>query len=191
MTQIPSRAVGRLARYERARSRPEMTLLRGHHLEWVLSVFAEHLAAGPVELSALHERVEVELAQVRAIGWGDVADSARTARDYCNDWVDRGWLNRALVDGVEQYTLTAASLDVLAFADRLVDRRSTVSESRLKQILDAVARLSDEADPDPQACAGLPAARHQSPSRTTTITANPAASGRKADPSETSALGCR
>ena len=143
--------MGRLERYERAKSRPEMTLLRAHNFEWVMSIFAEHLAAGPVELSALHERVDVELQQVRAIGWGDFQESGRSAREYCNDWVDRGWLNRALVDGVEQYSLTAASLDVLAFADRLVDRRSTVSESRLKQILDAVARLAGEADPDPQA----------------------------------------
>ncbi|MFS0703467.1 DUF3375 family protein [Cellulomonas sp. 179-A 9B4 NHS] len=149
MTHAPG-AAGRLARFEQAKARPEMALLRAHSVEWVLSIFAEHLAAGPVEVAHFHEVVDVELAQLRAAGSPDLQESTRTARDYCNDWVARQWVNRALVDGVEQYTLTAAALDVLAFADRLVDRRSTVSESRLQQILDAVARLSDDADPDPQ-----------------------------------------
>lgn len=151
MTQHAARAVGRLARFEQAKARPEMALLRAHSFEWVLSVLTEHLAPGPKEVAQLHELVDVELQQMRAMGWADLQDTARTARDYCNDWVARQWVNRALVDGVEQYSLTAATLDVLAFADRLVDRRSTVSESRLKQILDAVGRLADEANPDPQA----------------------------------------
>ena len=42
-------------------------------------------------------------------------------------------------------------MDVLAFTDRLIHRRSTASESRLKQIIDAVARLATEANPDPTA----------------------------------------
>ncbi|MFC0714907.1 DUF3375 domain-containing protein [Cellulomonas biazotea] len=150
MTSHASRAVGRLARFEQARSRPEMTLLRARGFEWVMAVFAEHLVAGPVEVSAFHEVVDVELATLRGLD-DDALDTTRTARDYCNDWVARQWVNRALVDQVEQYSLTAATLDVLAFSDRLVDRRSTVSESRLQQILDAVARLADESNPDPQA----------------------------------------
>ena len=146
-----SRAVGRLARFEQAKARPEIALLRAHSFEWVMSIFAEHLAAGPVEVSRFHETVDIELRQMRDMGWADLQDTSRTARDYCNDWVARQWVNRALIDEVEQYSLTAAALDVLAFADRLVDRRSTASESRLKHILDAVGRLASEADPDPQA----------------------------------------
>ncbi|NYI60532.1 DUF3375 family protein [Cellulomonas soli] len=150
MTPPSSRAAGRLARFEQAKARPEMTLLRAHSFAWVMAVLAEHLVDGPVEVAQFHEVVDVELSRLRTLG-DDSLDGTMSARDYCHTWVARQWINRALVDQVEKYSLTAATLDVLAFSDRLVDRRSTVSESRLKQILDAVARLADEADPDPQA----------------------------------------
>ncbi|HEY8721961.1 DUF3375 family protein [Pengzhenrongella sp.] len=150
MAQQQTRALARLARFQRASARPELTLLRAHNLEWILSILAEHLARGPVEVSRFHEIVDVEITDMRSATAG-LLDTARSGREYCNEWVTKQWVNRALVDRVEQYSLTASTLDVIAFTDRLVDRRSTVSESRLKQILDAVSRLAGEADPDPRA----------------------------------------
>ena len=124
--------------------------MRANNFEWVISILAAHLVNGPVEVSAFHEIVTLEIQDMRATST-ELQDSARSARDYCNDWVARQWVNRALVDQVEQYTLTASTLDVISFTERLVDRRSTASESRLKQILDAVSRLAGEANPDPRA----------------------------------------
>ncbi|RYV52098.1 DUF3375 family protein [Pengzhenrongella frigida] len=150
MAQHQTRALSRLAGFERASARPEMTLLRAHNLEWIMSILAEHLAHGPVEVSRFHEIVDLEIQDMRSATAGP-AETARTGREYCNEWVTRQWINRALVERVEQYTLTASTLDVLAFTDRLVDHRSTVSESRLKQILDSVSRLAGDANPDPRA----------------------------------------
>lgn len=150
MAQHQTRARARLAGFQRASARPEMTLLRAHNLEWIMSILAEHLVHGPVEVARFHEIVDLEIQDMRLATAGP-ADTARSGREYCNEWVTRQWINRALVDRVEQYSLTASTLDVLAFTDRLVDRRSTVSESRLKQILDAVSRLAGDANPDPRA----------------------------------------
>lgn len=124
--------------------------MRANNFEWVMSILAEHLVNGPVEVSRFHEIVTLETQNMRSAS-NELQDSARSARDYCNDWVARQWINRALVDQVEQYSLTASTLDVISFTERLVDRRSTASESRLKQILDAVSRLAGEANPDPAA----------------------------------------
>lgn len=145
-----TRALARLSGFQRASARPEMTLLRAHNLEWIMSILAEHLAHGPVEVARFHEIVDLEIQNMRSASAG-LQETSRSGREYCNEWVSRQWVNRALVDRVEQYSLTASTLDVLAFTDRLVDHRSTASESRLKQILDAVSRLSGEADPDPRA----------------------------------------
>ncbi|MBC7550203.1 MAG: DUF3375 family protein [Cellulomonas sp.] len=150
MAQHQTRARSRLSGFQRASARPELTLLRAHNLEWIMSILAEHLVHGPVEVARFHEIVDLEIQDMRPATAG-LQETARTGREYCNEWVSRQWVNRALVDRVEQYSLTASTLDVLSFTDRLVDHRSTASESRLKQILDAVSRLSGEADPDPRA----------------------------------------
>ncbi|WP_448058519.1 DUF3375 family protein [Cellulomonas hominis] len=148
--QHQTRSLARLTGFQRATARPEMTLLRAHNFEWIMSILTEHLVAGPVEVSRFHEIVALEIEDMRAAS-SELQETSRSAREYCNEWVARQWVNRALVDQVEQYSLTASTLDLIAFTDRLVDRRSTVSESRLKQILDAVSRLAGEANPDPQA----------------------------------------
>ena len=127
---------------------PEVALLRSDHFAWVMAIFAEYLTDGPVPAAEFHEYVDLEIRDLRANGV-DIPDGK--AREHCNSWVRKKWLNRALKGDDEEYSLTAASLDALAFTDRLIHRRSTASESRLKQIIDAVARLATEANPDPTA----------------------------------------
>jgi hypothetical protein len=143
-----ARTLARLAGYEQAASTPEVALLRSGSFAWVMAIFAEYLTDGPVPAAQFHEYVELEIRDLRANGV-EIADGK--AREHCNNWVRKKWLNRALTGDSEEYSLTAASLDALAFTDRLIHRRSTASESRLKQIIDAVARLAADANPDPTA----------------------------------------
>lgn len=143
-----ARSLARLAGYEQAAATPEVALLRSGHFAWVMAIFAEYLTDGPVPAPEFHEYVDLEIRDLRANGV-DIPDGK--AREHCNGWVRKRWLNRALNGDSEEYSLTAASLDALAFTDRLIHRRSTASESRLKQIIDAVARLATDANPDPTA----------------------------------------
>lgn len=143
-----ARSLARLAGYEQAASTPEVALLRSGHFAWVMAIFAEYLTDGPVPAAEFHEYVDLEIRDLRANGV-DIPEGK--AREHCNGWVRKKWLNRALNGDSEEYSLTAASLDALAFTDRLIHRRSTASESRLKQIIDAVARLATDANPDPTA----------------------------------------
>src|SRR6266487_882811 len=143
-----ARSLARLPGYEQAAGSPEVALLRSSHFAWVMAVFAEYLTDGPVPVAEFHEYVDLEIRDLRANG---VEITGGKAREHCNGWVRKKWLNRALNGDDEEYSLTAASLDALAFTDRLINRRSTASESRLKQIIDAVARLATEANPDPTA----------------------------------------
>jgi hypothetical protein len=143
-----ARSLARLAGYEQAAGTPEVALLRSGHFAWVMAIFAEYLTDGPVPAPEFHEYVDLEIRDLRANGV-DIPDGK--AREHCNGWVRKRLLNRALNGDSEEYSLTAASLDALAFTDRLIHRRSTASESRLKQIIDAVARLATDANPDPTA----------------------------------------
>ena len=143
-----ARSLARLAGYEQAASSPEVALLRSGQFAWVMAVFAEYLTDGPVPAAQFHEYVELEIRHLRANGV-EIPDGK--SREHCNNWVRRKWLNRALNADSEEYSLTAATLDALAFTDRLIHRRSTASESRLKQIIDAVSRLTTDANPDPTA----------------------------------------
>lgn len=143
-----ARSLARLAGYEQVAATPEVALLRSGHFAWVMAIFAEYLTDGPVPAPDFHEYVDLEIRDLRANGV-EIPDGK--AREHCNGWVRKRWLNRALNGDSEEYSLTAASLDALAFTDRLIHRRSTASESRLKQIIDAVARLATDANPDPTA----------------------------------------
>ena len=112
-----ARSLARLAGYEQAASTPEVALLRSSHFAWIMAIFAEYLTDGPVPAAQFHEYVDLEIRDLRANGV-EIPDAK--ARQHCNSWVRKKWLNRALNGDSEEYSLTAASLDALAFTDRLI-----------------------------------------------------------------------
>ena len=148
MTHEP-RSLARLRGFEAAQKTAELRLLRAVNFPWVMSILTEYLSHGPVAASEFHEYVDLEVRNLQANGI-EIAER-ESAREYCNTWVNNQWISRTLVADEEQYELTAATLDVVSMTDRLINRRSTASESRLKQIIDAVARLATDANPDAQA----------------------------------------
>ncbi len=99
-----------------------------------------------VPVADAHTEVSDALAQLRAAGYEKIPDAS--ARDLCRHWAEAGWLVRQIVDDVEVYRLSAHAVDALEIAGRAGGSRARVTQSRLRTLLDAVARLAADADPD-------------------------------------------
>lgn len=127
---------------------PAWTLLRAQHVAPAVAVLGEHLAGEDKRLPAqvLFSKVDEDLAVLRDHGF----DLPRTAQQYCKDWLDGGFLVRRTAEASrdELYELSAGALTAIRFVDQLVDRRQTVTESRLTTILQQVRALAVETDPD-------------------------------------------
>ncbi|MDR2198071.1 MAG: DUF3375 domain-containing protein [Deltaproteobacteria bacterium] len=133
-------------------------LLREHSPAWrllnatngpaILALLKTHLYDNLDERvlrsSVLCERVRADLDKVRE----DPADYPRPAEEYVDEWVDRRFLMRELKEGddEERLWLSAASIDAIRFVEGLANPRSTVTESRLSILIQALDRLSVEAD---------------------------------------------
>ncbi|MCL2422398.1 MAG: DUF3375 domain-containing protein [Micrococcales bacterium] len=143
-----SRAEGVYAGALRAFGSPMLDLLHKPHAPLVVALLSLVFTAErrSVPVSDAHTEVADALAQLRSAGYEKIPDAS--ARDLCRSWAEAGWLVRQIVDDVEVYRLSAHAVDALEVAGRAGGARARVTHSRLRTLLDAVARLAADADPD-------------------------------------------
>ncbi len=145
-----TRAEGAYLGAVRAFQNPMLDLLHKRHAPLVVSllslVFTVERPTVPV--ADAHTEVGDALDQLRAAGHGEQLPTG-SARDLCRQWADAGWLVRQVLDDdVEVYQLSAHAVGALEVAGRAGGGRARVSQSRVRTLLDAVDRLSEDADPD-------------------------------------------
>lgn len=98
--------------------------------------------------SILHERLTLAIEQLRAHGY----DLPQTPQAYVSDWLREGWLTRRLVAGAseEVFELTAEAANALRFIASILKPRAAATESRLAAVIQQLARLAEETDPNPR-----------------------------------------
>lgn len=98
-----------------------------------------------------HAEVDEILTELRAAGHDD--DDRRipagTGREVCRAWAKQGWLVQQIDDDVEVYRLSAHAVEALEITGRTGGGRTRVSHSRVRTLLEAVERLADDAEADP------------------------------------------
>ena len=99
--------------------------------------------------SILHERLARELSQLRAAG----EDLPETARQYVAQWLAQGWLTRRLPPGAneEEYELSVEAVSAIRFVNGILRPRTTATESRLSLVIQQLAQLAEETNPNPTA----------------------------------------
>ncbi len=133
---------------------PMLALLHQTHAPFVVTILTMMFTAERPMVAVADSHVEIDnaLAQLRAAGYGEEDGQplpAGSARDLCRKWVQAGWLvHQVAEDDVEVYRLSAYGVGALEVAGRVAGVRTTVSESRVRTLLDAIERLSYDADPD-------------------------------------------
>ncbi len=138
------------ASYRRVRALPLWRLLAADNGPVILALLQAHLLGGErgLSASALFERVEKDIETLRIQG----EDLPRTAQAYVADWLASGYLARRFPSGAseEEYEVTAAAAGAIRFANSLIERRTTATESRLSTVIQQLVRLAEETQTDPE-----------------------------------------
>lgn len=94
----------------------------------------------------LHERLDADLEELRP--HFDLTD--KTAKAWCDDWRAAGFLIRrpATRSRGETYELSSGALAAIRMLEQLAQPASTVTESRLVALAEALRRLAVDTDPD-------------------------------------------
>ncbi|MBN7136384.1 hypothetical protein A7A76_16735 [Lysobacter enzymogenes] len=136
--------------YERLKREPAWSLLTAHLAPEFLALLQHLLYSNERVLpaSVLEQRLETELAELRLNG----RDLPGSAGHYVTFWLRERWIERSLREGAEEeeLELTTAALQALRLVSALSTVRSTATESRLSIVMDQLARLAEQTDPDPQ-----------------------------------------
>ena len=142
-----------------------LSLLRDQHAGWGLLRY-DH---APVVVSFFH-RVFI-VPNVRSVGQAELVEAlddelyayrrnlgerapSKAASDYLSEWTtaDRGWLRRFFPDGSDQpaFDLTPAAEQAVLWVVRIADRPFVATESRLRVLVELLARMAQgiETDPD-------------------------------------------
>lgn len=139
-----------LARVRDAFDKPTLRLLDRKWAPLVLAVFRTTFTRDQrvVPAERLHSQVDNYLDELRLAG-EPVPDGA--GRALCMQWLGHNWLVRTRDDdGAEHYSLTSHALEALDLVQSLTRDRALISESRIHTILDVVARVATDANPDRQ-----------------------------------------
>jgi len=137
---------------------PTLDLLHGRYAPFVVAalslVFTPDRPA--VAVADAHAEVGEILDELRAsteLASGPGEDELRLpaggARELCRYWVRVGWLVPHIDGDAEVYRLSAHAVSALEIAGRTGGGRTRVSNSRVRTLLDAVERLSNDAEADP------------------------------------------
>lgn len=125
-----------------------LRMLRADTLPIICATLSEHLGKPGTKLltDELHERVDADLVALREhFALGD-----RSAKSYCDEWRGKGLLIRRTASSArgETYELSAAGLDAIRIIEQLISPRSTLTESRLLVLAQALHGLAVDTDPD-------------------------------------------
>lgn len=125
-----------------------LRMLRADTLPLIASTLSEHLGKPGTKLltDELHERIDADLVALREhFALGD-----RSAKSYCDEWRGKGLLIRRTASAArgETYELSAAGLDAIRIVEQLISPRSTLTESRLMVLAQALHGLAVDTDPD-------------------------------------------
>lgn len=133
---------------------PTLDLLHGRHAPFVVAMLSIVFTADrpAVAVSDAHAEIGEAIEHLRAAGYDEDERKlpAGTAREICRHWVRVGWLAPQIEDDVEVYRLTAHAVGALEIAGRAGGGRPRVSRSRVRTLLEAVDRLSRDAESDPE-----------------------------------------
>lgn len=149
-----SRAEAAYRRSASAFRNPLLGLLHGRQAPFVVAalsmVFTPDRVMVPV--SDAHIEVGEALEELRSLGYDpdDRVLPRGTGRDVCRAWERVGWLMRQIEGSEEVYRLSAHAVGALEIAGRVGSGAPKVSRSRVRTLLEAVDRLAEQADPDPQ-----------------------------------------
>ncbi|MBP2436210.1 DUF3375 domain-containing protein [Microbacterium amylolyticum] len=143
------------AAYQRALAAfktPTLDLLHGRYAPFVIAVLSTIFTADrpSVAVSDAHVEVDEILDELRAAGYDadDRGLPSGAAREICRYWVRVGWLVPQIEEGAEVYRLSAHAVGALEITGR-TGGRTRVSTSRVRTLLDAIERLSGDAESDP------------------------------------------
>lgn len=97
--------------------------------------------------SILHERLARDLDHLRASG----EDLPQTPQAYVAEWLAQAWLTRRFPPGAseEVYELSADAATAIRFITGVLKPRTTATESRLSLVIQQLARLAEDTDPNP------------------------------------------
>jgi hypothetical protein len=99
-----------------------------------------------LETSVLHERLARELNELAP----DADADLKTPQAYVAEWLAKGWLTRRLPPGAneEVYELSTDTLAAIRFITGALKPRTATTEGRLAIVIQQLARLAEETDPD-------------------------------------------
>ncbi len=124
-----------------------MRMLRADSIPIIASLLAAHLGRPGARMATdeLFERMDADLELLR-----DHFDLPRTARAYCDDWRGAGFLQRRPASGARGETLELSSeaFQAIRVLDQLEEPASTVTQSRLLSLAQAIKSLAVDTDPD-------------------------------------------
>lgn len=130
----------------RLHDEPASLLLRADNLPAVVAILQAQLG-GTQRVKAAHEFLQQltdDLADLRGAGF----DLPRTAAEYLGEWVRQGLIVRRPGDGRDETVeLSPSAQQSVRFVTGLHSPRSSVTSSRLTNVLDMLERLSRDTDP--------------------------------------------
>lgn len=143
------RAEGAYVRALAAFQGATLSLLHGRYSPFAVAALSQVFTAdrSSVAVDDAHVEISEILDELRAAGYDDDERGlpAGTGREVCRYWVQIGWLVRQFDADAEIYRLSADAVSALEITGRTGQRRSRVSNSRVRTLLDAVERLSGNA----------------------------------------------
>lgn len=150
MTNI--RAIAAFERAELAFKNPTLSLLHRRRAPFIVGTLSLIFTGdrSEVAVSDMHVEVGAIAEELRAAGYdeGTQRVSNGTGRDICRRWVQMGWLQPQIVEGVEVYRLSAQAVGALEIAGRAGGGRAKVSRSRVRTLLESVDQLAQSAETD-------------------------------------------
>lgn len=138
------------AEYQRLRREPLWRLLAANSGPAVIALLQNNLTEGDrtVPASILFERLDRDIELLREQG----ESLPQKAQGYVADWLAQQWLTRRFPPGAseEEYELSASAARAIHMVSGLVAPRTVVTGSRLSTVIQQLAGLIEETDPDPE-----------------------------------------
>lgn len=138
--------VRELARARSALDQPTLRLLRKKWAPLAVAIFSTKFLDGDsIDTNVMHSYVGLVLDEAASIGEPVPVEDARA---LCRAWVSEQWLRLSQQDEQEQYSLTSYARNAVDYCRRIERDGTSLSESGIATIVDALRRLGTDANPD-------------------------------------------